>query len=251
MALLVGILYLGAWKNHELRQLRDAEAAAVRAAHESARLLEEQQQQQFLRAEQLQRNIVTVSAAETDDQPIAETANTSAGPGPSTIAESEEDTASSPVTEYVGTELFGVPRETLPDWTTDEDENDSLIVLQSGKHATVEAAERDLLEQLRKTLHQEFVQQHPQASGWSLSDDTIVESGALQKRAVERSQIEVGDHKHPMYEVYWQVDTRHGASRCIRRGGRLIVKAAARLAGGRRGTVDAPVRIAGRGVARR
>ena len=128
----------------------------------------------------------------------------------STVAKSDEASKPAddppPVTEYVGTKLFGVPRNVLPEWTSADNQDGAMLVLKSGKHATVEGAERDVLDQMRGVLKGELVKEHPAARSWNPPDDVLLASGSLQRRAVERSQIQVGEFVSPMYEAYWEID---------------------------------------------
>jgi len=111
------------------------------------------------------------------------------------------------VMTYVGTEADGTPRDSLPDWTRNTSGDGPIRVIESGLHATVKLAEQHALAQLRTLLDSEFERQHPEARGWEPDDEVLLASGSILHRAVERSQIQVGEFTTPMYEAYWQVDT--------------------------------------------
>src|SRR5690606_3083379 len=55
-------------------------------------------------------------------------------------------------------------------------------------------------------LQTEMVQRTPEAAGWQAPEDAVLNAGNILQRAVERTQIQVGENTIPMYEAYWQVD---------------------------------------------
>lgn len=204
VAVLVGYLYLGTWRAHEQQlEIRRLETVAVRMATDAD---EQRQRERPFLAERVG-PIETVGATALAVYSGEETPGEETTAVDATAEDAQPTDIPMPVTEYVGKELFGVPCEELPDWTKGDAEEGTLRVLHSGKHATVALAERDALTQLQNLLRAEFVQKHADAAGWVPPEKVVTDSGSLVKRAVERSQIEVGDFISPMYEAYWLVDT--------------------------------------------
>jgi hypothetical protein len=127
-------------------------------------------------------------------------------PKPSESAESSAEKADPPVLAYVGVAPAGVPQKTLPKWTAQSDDEGPIRVVDSGLHATVQLAEEHALKELKTLLQSQMVQRTPQAAGWEAPDEAVLNAGNILQRAVERTQIQVGENTIPMYEAYWQVD---------------------------------------------
>lgn len=117
------------------------------------------------------------------------------------------DSKSATVTEYVALRDDGQARKSLPDWAKNPPQTGPVRVVRSGPHATVELAEKQALAELSRILGSEFIKRHPEASGWYPSPQTVRKSGSVLRRAIEQSEIQVGEFTSPMYEAYWQVDT--------------------------------------------
>jgi hypothetical protein len=163
------------------------------------------------------RSLVTATELQqvtTDNAPPAtvaadEPVTSAAGAPAATQATSAEDSAKSadpPVLAYVGIAPAGVPQKALPKWTGQSDDSGPVRVIDSGLHATVQLAEEHALEKLKTLLQTEMVQRTPEAAGWQAPDEAVLNAGNILQRAVERTQIQVGENTIPMYEAYWQVD---------------------------------------------
>lgn len=125
---------------------------------------------------------------------------------PASTLEADSQDGTPPVLTYVGTAAGGAPAETLPEWTHRSGDQGPMRVIDSGLHATVQLAEEHALEKLKSLLQAEMVLRTPQAAGWEVSDQVVLNADNILQRAVERTQIEVGDNTIPMYEAYWEVD---------------------------------------------
>src|SRR5690606_840277 len=123
------------------------------------------------------------------------------------VAEADQaSNATVPVLTFVGTSTEGLSRDSLPQWTSLSDDDGPVRVIDSGLHATVRLAEEHALRELKSLLQAEMAQRTPQAAGWQAPDQAVLNAGNILQRAVERSQIQVGENTIPMYEAYWQVD---------------------------------------------
>jgi hypothetical protein len=105
-----------------------------------------------------------------------------------------------PVTVFQGIAAVGETATELPSWTEESD------VLRSSPGATILEAESDLLEPLRIWLAEAARASEPAVVDWrpaltlALLDEVVVQ------RAVERSEITVGEFTEPVYRAYWKLE---------------------------------------------
>ncbi len=122
----------------------------------------------------------------------------------------EESAETFPVVVFEQTEPNGRNVKALPEWAGEEsvvDFADTGLpgVIKTGQQATPEDAEKEALLQLRLGLAKTFAVAQPAAAGWLPPEKVVLEAGVVTRRAIERSEVTVGDFTEPIFRAYWEI----------------------------------------------
>ncbi len=170
-----------------------------------------------LRAFEFEQLLVKVTGPQRPPIPVAFAPPPESGedlpPAESEFGTSEEQVQSISYLVFRGTEPKGQDADQLPSWVTD----DSITtipelsgVITTGPHATVEDAEQEALLTLRKTLSEMFARTQPSANGWLPPEEFVLDAGVVEQRAVERSELVVGEFNEPVFRAYWDITHPEG-----------------------------------------
>ncbi|MGD9856184.1 MAG: hypothetical protein AB7U20_14670 [Planctomycetaceae bacterium] len=116
----------------------------------------------------------------------------------------EKDTLAVTVFALYATE--GTPAAELPEWASQTGESEGLPrVITSGLNPKPIGAMADAFTRLSRLLSESLIREHPEAAGWSPKFSDMYRIGVIGRRAVQQSELTVGQFTEPMYQEFIEV----------------------------------------------
>ncbi|MEZ6067339.1 MAG: hypothetical protein R3B90_16920 [Planctomycetaceae bacterium] len=122
------------------------------------------------------------------------------------------------ITSYTGDSPIGIELSKLPAWVDDAPStagSGPQFVLKSGRYATVEAAEAELVARLRTWLLEYLREQGLAIEPELLSPELLIGSGLRTGRLHEQFNLQVGEHTEPVYRASWQISMRPAVQQAL------------------------------------
>ncbi|MBX3437437.1 MAG: hypothetical protein KF861_08110, partial [Planctomycetaceae bacterium] len=144
---------------------------------------------------------MTVPRETTENLPPAEPALQSVE---TTEQQKENDTLA--VTIFAPFATEGTQVAELPEWTSQTGESEGLPqVVRSGPNPTPVGAMAEAFTRLVTLLSKELAREHPEAAGWVPQFSDLYRIGVIGRRAVERSEVTVGQFTEPVFQEFIEV----------------------------------------------